>query len=104
MHQGISTNSSQVTIGDETWVGINAVIMGNVNIGRHCVIGANAVVTRVIPDYCVAVGNPAKIIKMLDVRNRQWVRVDGKTDLDKYLADRCEYYTGNAAGSDNKES
>jgi len=104
MHQGISTNSSQVTIGDETWVGINAVIMGNVNIGRHCVIGANAVVTRDIPDYCVAVGNQAKIIKMLDLRNGQWVRVDGKTDLDKYLADRFEYYTENAAGSDNKES
>jgi carbonic anhydrase/acetyltransferase-like protein (isoleucine patch superfamily) len=104
MHQGITTYTDQVTIGDESWVGINAVVMGNVNIGKHCVIGANAVVTRDIPDYCVAVGNPAKIIKMLDLRNGQWVRVEGKTDLDKYLAGRCEYHTVNAAGSDNKGS
>jgi acetyltransferase-like isoleucine patch superfamily enzyme len=103
MHQGITTHTDQVTIGDETWVGINAVIMGNVTIGKHCVLGANAVVTKDVPDYCVAVGNPAKVIKMFDVRNGQWVRVDGKADLDKYLADRCEYYTGNGAGSDDKE-
>lgn len=104
MHQGITTHTDQVTIGDESWVGINAVIMGNVNIGKHCVIGANAVVTRDIPDYCIAVGNPAKIIKMLDLRNRQWVRVDGKTDLDKYLTSRREYDAGNAVEGNNKES
>ena len=44
-------------------VGINAVIVGNVKIGKHCVIGANSVVTKDIPDYCVAVGSPAKVIK-----------------------------------------
>ena len=43
--------------------GINVVIVGNVKIGKHCVIGANSVVTKDIPDYCVAVGSPARVIK-----------------------------------------
>jgi acetyltransferase-like isoleucine patch superfamily enzyme len=77
MHQGITTHNDEVTIGDETWIGINAVIMGNVKVGRHCVIGANAVVTKDIPDYCVAVGNPAKVVKTFDVNNGQWVNVEG---------------------------
>ena len=37
--------------------------MGNVKIGKHCVIGANSVVTKDVPDFCVAVGCPAKVIK-----------------------------------------
>ena len=52
-----------MSIGDGSYIGINAVIVGNVKIGKHCVIGANSIVTRDIPDYCVAVGSPAKIIK-----------------------------------------
>lgn len=88
MHQGITTHQDMVTIGDESWIGINSVIMGNVQIGKHCVIGANSVVNKGIPDYCVAVGNPAKVVKMLDVRNGQWVKITGKADLDKYLAVR----------------
>jgi acetyltransferase-like isoleucine patch superfamily enzyme len=93
MHQGITTHNDQVTIGDETWVGINAVIMGSVTIGKHCVIGANSVVNRDIPDYCVAVGNPSKIIKTLDARTGQWVSVGGETDLDRHLAARLEQFS-----------
>jgi len=90
MHQGITTYTDQVTIGDESWVGINAVIMGNVTIGKHCVIGANDVVTKDIPDFCVAVGNPSKIIRRLDVKSGKWVRCSEKTYHDQYLADRHE--------------
>lgn len=90
MQQGITTHDDQVTIGEETWIGINAVIMGNLKIGKHCVIGANSVVNEDIPDYCVAVSNPAKVVKMLDVKTGQWVKVEGKADLDKYLAARSE--------------
>lgn len=88
MHQGITTHHDQVTIGDETWIGINAVIMGNVKIGKHCVIGANSVVIKDIPDYCVAAGNPAKIVKTLDVRTGHWVKVAEQADLERYLAER----------------
>lgn len=76
MHQGITTHSDQVTIGDETWIGINAVIMGNVTVGKHCVIGANSVVIKDIPDYCVAVGNPAKVVKVLDAKTGNWIAAD----------------------------
>lgn len=40
-------------------------IVGNVKIGNHCVIGANSVVTKDVPDYCVAVGSPARVIKKM---------------------------------------
>ena len=54
-----------MTIGDGSYIGINAVIVGNVRIGKHCVIGANSVVTKDVPDYCVAVGSPARVIKKI---------------------------------------
>lgn len=50
-----------ITIGRDTWIGDRAIIMAN--IGRHCVIGAGAVVTKPIPDYAIAVGNPARIVR-----------------------------------------
>lgn len=52
-----------VLIGDGSYIGINTVIVGNVKIGKHCVIGANSVVTKDVPDYSVAVGIPARVIK-----------------------------------------
>ncbi len=55
-----------VVIGDNVWIGDNAVIMPGVTIGRGAIIGANAVVTKDIPDYCVAVGVPAKVIKVME--------------------------------------
>lgn len=63
--QGIVQRSQKVSIGEGSYIGINAVIVGNVKIGRHCVIGANSVVTKDVPDYCVAVGSPAKAIKQI---------------------------------------
>lgn len=54
-----------VSIGEGSYIGINAVIVGNVKIGKHCVIGANSVVTKDVPDYCVAVGSPARVIKKM---------------------------------------
>ena len=46
--------------------GIPATVLPGVCVGRHAVVGAASVVTKDVPDYAVAVGNPAKIIKMLD--------------------------------------
>lgn len=54
-----------MSIGDGSYIGINAVIVSNVKIGKHCVIGANSVVTKDVPDYCVAVGSPSRVIKKL---------------------------------------
>ena len=61
--QGISTKP--VVIGDDVWIGANAVILPGVTIGRHVVVAAGAVVTKDIPDYSLVAGVPAKVIKSL---------------------------------------
>lgn len=61
------TSKGPVEIGDGTWMGIGVSVMPNVKIGRNCVIGAGSVVTSDIPDYCIAVGAPAKIVRRIDV-------------------------------------
>ena len=60
-----------VVIGENTWLGENACIMG-ASIGKHCVIGVNAVVTTDIPDYSIAVGSPARVIKQYNFNTKKW--------------------------------
>ncbi len=55
--------SKKTKIGNDVWIGQNAVIMAGVKIGDGAVIGSGAVVTKDIPDYAIAVGVPAKVIK-----------------------------------------
>ena len=55
-----------VEIGDYAWIGAGATILPGVRVGRHAVVGAASVVTKDVQDYVVAVGNPAKVIRMLD--------------------------------------
>lgn len=61
-----------VEIGEGAWLGENVCVIG-ASVGRHCVIGANSVVTKDIPDYCVAVGSPARVIKKFDFNQKTWV-------------------------------
>lgn len=61
-----NTEGRPVKIGDQTWIGVGAVIMEGVTIGKHAIIGSNSVVNKSVPDYGVAAGVPAKLIKMLD--------------------------------------
>lgn len=61
-------------IGDGSWIGCHCAIVGDVHIGRHCVVGANSVVTRDVPDYCVVAGAPARIVKKFDPETGEWVR------------------------------
>lgn len=63
-----------VFVGSQSQIGIGARIMPGVRIGRHCIIGTNAVVTRDIPDYSVAAGIPAKVIKQYDFTKNKWVK------------------------------
>jgi acetyltransferase-like isoleucine patch superfamily enzyme len=64
----------EVVIGDGCWIGENACIIG-ASVGRNSVIGANAVVTRDIPEYSVAVGAPAVVIRRFDKTLGRWVSV-----------------------------
>ena len=60
---GTMNNSKVPIVGDNTIISTGAKILGPIRVGRNCVIGANAVVMNNIPDNCVVVGVPAKIIK-----------------------------------------
>lgn len=61
MYQGIYSRGP-ITIGANTWIGASVTILDGVTIGKGCVIGAGAIVTKDVPNYAIAVGNPAKVI------------------------------------------
>ena len=58
-------NASPVTVCDHAWIGFNSIILKGITIGHGAVIGAGSVVTKSIPDHCVAAGNPARVIREL---------------------------------------
>jgi acetyltransferase-like isoleucine patch superfamily enzyme len=64
---------SEIRIGAGTWIGQNAVILPGSKIGRSCVVGANSVVSSIIPDYSVVAGIPAKIIEKYDEAEGKWI-------------------------------
>lgn len=55
-----------VLIKEGAWIGAHAIVLPGVCIGRYAIVGAGSVVTKDIPDYGVAVGNPARVIRTLD--------------------------------------
>lgn len=81
LHQSIR-QINEVEIGDGSWLGENVCVIG-ARIGKNCVVGANSVVTKDIPDYCVVVGSPAKIIKRYCFVNNQWKKTDKLGDFIK---------------------
>lgn len=64
-----------VTIGDNVWIGGNTVICPGVQVGNNVVIGAGSVVTKDLPDWCIAAGNPCRVIhKITDADKRKLFR------------------------------
>lgn len=74
----------QVCIGEGSWLGQNVCVIG-ASVGKGCVIGANSVVLSDVPDYCVAVGSPARVIRRFDHESGSWIRVasESRANLDK---------------------
>lgn len=62
-HDYSTSKKLDTYIGDDSFIGIGAIILPGVRIGKEVIIGAGSVVTKDIPDHCIAVGNPAKVIK-----------------------------------------
>ncbi len=60
-----------VTIGDNVWLGGNTVVCPGVHIGSNSVIGAGSVVTRDIPDWCIAAGNPCRVLRKITEADRK---------------------------------
>ena len=67
--------TAKITVDDECWIGANAVITAGVTIGKHSVIAAGSVVTKDVPAFSVAVGNPARVIKQYNAGAGEWVKV-----------------------------
>lgn len=65
-------HTSPISIGDGCWIGEKVCILPGVTIGKKCIIGAGSIVTKDIPDYCMAIGNPAKIIKRYNFSSHSW--------------------------------
>lgn len=62
----------ETTIGENCFIGIGAAIQAGTILGKQCIVGTNSVVRGVFPDYCVIVGNPAKIIKQFNFDTQKW--------------------------------
>ncbi len=82
----VSRNSSyeygkEVTIGDNVWIGGNAVICPGVHIGNNVVIGAGSVVTKDIPDWYVAAGNPCRLIRKITDEDKR--KLFGSEEIDE---------------------
>ena len=68
----------EVTIGDNVWIGGNTVILPGVHIGDNVVIGGGSVVTKDIPDWSIAAGNPCKVIRKITEEDKQYYFRDRK--------------------------
>lgn len=67
--------AGSVSVGNNVWVGEHSAILPGAKIGNGCVIGANSVVNGVIPDNCIAVGSPARVIKKWNKDTHLWEKV-----------------------------
>lgn len=75
-----------VTIGDNVWIGGNTVILPGVHIGSNTVIGAGSVVTKDIPDWVVAAGNPCRVIKKITDEDKKYYYKDREFDSEAWEA------------------
>lgn len=73
-----------VTIGDNVWIGGNTVILPGVHIGSNTVIGAGSVVTKDIPDWVVAAGNPCRVIRQITDEDKKYYYKDLEFDPDAW--------------------
>ncbi len=65
---------SPIVVGPGSWLGAGAVVLAGVTVGRNVVVAAGAVVTKDVPDFCVVVGNPARVVRRYDAASSKYVR------------------------------
>ncbi len=72
---------AEIVIGNNVWIGGNAVILPGVTLGDNIVVGAGSVVTKSFPENCVIGGNPAKIIKEITEEDKKYYFKDKKFEI-----------------------
>ena len=85
-----------VTVGSHSWIGGDVVITPGVTIGENCVIGAGSVVTKDIPANSIAVGNPCKVIRQINDKDREYINsliLDDETKDSKYKQEHGYIYS-----------
>ncbi|MDD4894989.1 MAG: acyltransferase [Candidatus Omnitrophica bacterium] len=80
IEQGATLNRTLI-IEENCWLGINAVVSGNITVGRGSIIAANSVVLKDVPPFSVAAGAPAIVVKMYDFNTKSWERVRNEDDI-----------------------
>jgi len=96
-----SGSKGNIVIGNDVWIGVNAVILSGVQIGHGAVVAAGAVVTRSVPPYALAGGVPARVIRyrlradqiaaLLDIRWWDWPLEKIRQNLDLFYGDADEF-------------
>lgn len=71
----------QTMVGDYASIGSNATIVCGVTLGKHCVVGAGAVVTKDVPDYAIVAGNPAKVLRRFDNEQEMLAYMSSRQEL-----------------------
>ncbi|NYE24225.1 acyltransferase [Pigmentiphaga litoralis] len=74
MIQSPLVSKGPIRIGARSWIGANVYVASGVQLGEHCTVAANSVVTKSFPDNCVIAGVPAKLIKRFDAATSSWVK------------------------------
>jgi len=97
----LNTSRKTTVIGNDVWIGMNALILGGVTIGDGTVIGAGSVVTKDVPPYVIVAGNPAKIIKyrftdeqikhLLEIKWWDWPDEQIEKNIDMFYIDINEF-------------
>lgn len=84
-----------IEIGVNCWLSTAVTVMQNVRIGCGTVVGAGSLVTNDLPSFCIAVGNPCKVIKRYDFKNNKWIKISKWTpELNEFLPSEDEYLSG----------
>lgn len=71
----LKERGKKTVIGNHVWIGANSVITSGVKIGDYSIVGAGSVVTKDIPDYHMAMGNPSKLFKKYDSKKQIWIHL-----------------------------
>ncbi|MEA3210610.1 MAG: hypothetical protein QOE70_3667 [Chthoniobacter sp.] len=87
-----TTLDGVIELGPNCWLGSSVTVLKNVRIGFGSIIGAGSVVTRAVPPFSVAVGNPARVLKRFEPGRNAWIPVsDWSAELEAQIPNEAEY-------------